>query len=73
MEFRAAMEGLAPSIVNVIGRGSASWSQKPAANGLLRAEEAGTLVGVPNVRQSCPGLGLAVNPRAGPGAPLYHR
>ena len=57
MEFRAAMEGLAPSTANVRMSAVRKLVGEARRNGLLGAEEAASLTDVPNIRQSGTRLG----------------
>ena len=57
MEFRAAMEGLAPSTANVRMSAVRKLVGEARRNGLLGAEEAASLTDVPNLRQSGTRLG----------------
>ena len=57
MEFRASMEGLAPSTANVRMSAVRKLVSEARRNGFLGAEEAATLTDVPNLRQSGSRLG----------------
>ena len=57
MEYRTSMEDLAPSTVNVRLAAVRKMVTEAKRNGLLSAEEAASLIDVPNVRQSGTRLG----------------
>ena len=57
MEFRASLEGLAPSTANVRMSAVRKLVGEARKNGYLGAEEAATLTDVPNLRQSGTRLG----------------
>ena len=57
MEYRAAMDGLAPSTVNVRLSAVRKLVTEAQKNGMLSSEEAATLTDIPNVRQSGRRLG----------------
>ena len=57
MEFRAAMEGLAPSTANVRMSAVRKLVGEARRNGYLGAEEAASLTDIPNLRQSGTRLG----------------
>lgn len=57
LEYRASMEGLSPSTVNVRLAAVRKLVGEARKNGMLSAEEASNLTGVPNVRQQGTRLG----------------
>ena len=57
MEYRAAMDGLAPSTVNVRLSAVRKLVTEARKNGMLLSDEAATLTDIPNVRQSGKRLG----------------
>src|ERR1700709_1111441 len=57
MEYRASIEQLSPSTINVRLSAIRRMVSEAQKNGMLGVEEAGQLTSIPNIRQACTRLG----------------